>query len=262
MRIVGPATALTVVAALAVGCGAVGSQVVQGTAKPAPNLKPRPLTGETVRQVLLDDAALSRMLSQPFVARKPAEFGGPDKLSQRDEAVSPAGCLGVTAMLQKSVYQSDPAVQVNDVASESWWNNGEPAQVISVMQGVVTLPSAAQAEALFAKFSNQWQQCKGTTTTEQSGPISTTTDISDVRVADASNTVVAATNTATSVLPNMPALQPTPQARAIGVRLNCLVEVEVVFFGDRRSSDPGSANLDTSGIDIAHAMMDKISALS
>jgi hypothetical protein len=253
---------LTVVAALAVGCGAVGGQVVQGTAKPAPNLKPRPLTGETVRQVLLDDAALSRMLSQPFVARKPPVFGGPDKLFQSDTPVSPPACQGVTAMLQKSVYQSDPAVQVNDVASESWWNNGEPAQVISVMQGVVTLPSAAQAEALFAKFSNQWQQCKGTTTTEQSGPISTTTDISDVRVADASNTVVAATNTATSVLPNMPALQPTPQARAIGVRLNCLVEVEVVFFGDRRSSDPGSANLDTSGIDIAHAMMDKISALS
>jgi PknH-like extracellular domain len=260
VRIVGPATALTVVAALAVGCGAVGSQVVQGTAKPAPNLKPRPLAGETVRQVLLDDAALSQMLSQPFVARKPPEFGGPDKLSQNDEAVSPAGCLGVTAMLQKSVYQSGPQpAQVKDVASESWWNNGEPAQVISVIQGVVTLPSAAQAEALFAQFSGQWQQCKDTTTTEQTGPISTTNVISNVRV---TNSIVAATNTATSVLPNMPALQPTPQARAIGVRLNCLVEVEVVFFGDRRSSDPGSANLDTSAIDIAHAMMDKISALS
>jgi len=255
MRIVVTATVLTVVAALAVGCGAV----VQGTAKPAPNLKPRPLTGATVRQVLLDDAALSRMLSQPFVARKPPQFGGPDILSQKDETVSPSGCLGVTAMLQKSVYQS---ADVKDVASESWWNNGEPAQVISVMEGVVTLPSAAQAGALFAQFSEQWRQCKDTTTTEQTGPIKTTNVISDVRVADSSNTVVAATNTATSVLPNMPALQPTPQARAIGVQLNCIVEVEVVFFGDRRPSDPGSANLDTSAIDIAHAMMDKVNALS
>ena len=256
MRIVGPATALTVVAALAVGCGAV----VGGTAKPAPNLKPRPLTGETVKQVLLDDAALSRMLNQPFVARKPPEFGGPDKLYQRNSPVSPADCLGVTAMLQKSVYEPGPQpAQVKDVASMSWWNNGEPAQVISVMEGVVTLPSAAQAEALFAKFSVQWQRCNGTKTTEQNGPISTTNVISDVRVA---NSIVAATNTATSVLPNMPALQPTPQARAIGVRLNCLVEVEVVFFGDRRPSDPGSANLDTSAIDIAHAMMDKVDALS
>lgn len=240
------------VAALAAGCGGV----VGGTAKPAPNLRPRPLTGNTIRQVPLDDVALSRMLDQPFVARMPPEFGGPDKLYSQ---IPPADCLGVTAMLQKSVYES---AEVEDVASESWWNNGDPAQVISVMEGVVTLPTAAQAQALFAKFSKQWQRCNGMTTTEQAGPISTTNAISDVRVTDASKTIVAATNTATSVLPNMPPLLPTPQARAIGVELNCLVEVQVVFFGDRRPSDPGSATLDTSGVDIAHAMMDKVSALS
>jgi len=252
MRMVGSATALVVVAALAMGCGAV----VDGTAKPAPHLKPRPLTGTIIRQVPLDDVALSGMLGQPFVARMPPEFGGPDTLFQLDSQVSPAGCLGVTGMLQKSVYE--PA-EVKDVASESWWNNGEPAQVISVMEGVVTLPTAAQAGALFAKFSEQWQRCNGTTTTEQTGPISTTTAISDIRI---TNSVVAATNSATAVLPNMPPLLPTPQARAIGVQLNCLVEVEVVFFGDRRPSDPGSANLDTSAVDIAHAMMDKVDALS
>jgi PknH-like extracellular domain len=252
MRTVGSAAALVVVAALAVGCGGV----VVGTAKPAPNLKPRPLTGTAASQVPLDDVALSRMLAQPFVARQPPEFGGPDKLFQSDSQVSPAGCLGATTMLQKSVYE--PA-EVKDVAYESWWNDGDPAQVISVMEGVVTLPTAAQAEALFGKFSEQWQHCNGATATEQTGPISTTNVISDIRV---TNTVVAVTNTATATLPNMPALQPTPQARAIGVRLNCLVEVEVVFFGDRRPSDPGSANLGTSGVDIAHAMMDKVSSLS
>ena len=252
MRTSGLATALTVVAVLAAGCGGV----VQGTAKPAPNLKPRPLSGETVRRVLLDGATLAQMLNQPFVARNPPDFGGPDTLYT---TLPPADCLGVTAMLQKSVYQ--PA-DIKDVASVSWWNNGDPAQVISVIEGVVTLPSAAQAEALFATFSNQWQQCNGTTTTEQNGPISTTNAISGVRVADPSNSVVAATNTATSTLPNMPALKATPQARAIGVRLNCLVEVEVVFFGGRRPSDPGSAKVDTSAIDVAHAMMDRVSALS
>ena len=249
MRIVGAATTCVVVAALAMGCG----PVVSGTPKPAPNLKPRPLAGQTVRQVPLDDVALSRMLDQPFVGRMPPAFGGADKLYSQ----LPAGaCLGVTAMLQKSVYES---ADVQDVASESWWNNGDPAQVISVIEGVVALPTAAQAEALFAKFSEQWQQCNATTTTEQNGPISTTNAIGDIRV---TKTVVAATNTATSTLPNMPALRPTPQARAIGVRLNCLVEVQVVFFGDRRSSDPGSANPETSAIDIAHAMMDKVSDLS
>jgi hypothetical protein len=241
-----------IAAALAVGCGGV----VNGTAKPAPNLKPRPLTGQTVTQVPLDDVALSRMLGQPFVARQSPEFGGPDKLFQPDNQDSPADCRGVTMMLQKSVYES---AGVKNVAYESWWNDGEPAQVISVMEGVVALPTAAQADALFAKFSKQWQRCNGTTNTDQTGPISTTNAISDIRVA---NNVVAATNTATAVLPNMPPLLPTPQARALGVRLNCLVEVEVVFFGDRRPSDPGSANLDTSGADVAHAMMDKVSSLS
>ena len=139
MRIIGSAAALTLVAALAVGCGAV----VGGSAKPAPNLKPRPLAGKTIRGVLLDGATLSRMLGQPFVARKQPEYGGPEKLNDTDRSVSPPGCLGVTAMLQKSVY---PPADVSDVASESWWNNGEPAQVISVMEGVVTLPTAAQAK--------------------------------------------------------------------------------------------------------------------
>lgn len=258
MRRIWAATALLLVAALAAGCGTV----VGGTARPAPNLKPRPLSGATVKQVLLDGATLSRMLSQPFVARNPPEFGGPETLYHKDETVSPAGCLGVTAMLQKSVYLSGPQpADVKDVASESWWNNGEPAQVLTVIEGVVTLPSAAQAAALFAQFSQQWQQCAGTTMTEQTGPISTTNSISDVRVADASNTIVAATNTATSTLPNMPPLRPTPQARALGVQSNCLVEVEVVFFGERRQSDPGSGSVDTSAVDIAHAMMDRVNAL-
>ncbi len=145
------------------------------------------------------------------------------------------------------------------VASMSWWNDGEPAQVISVMEGVVTLPSAAEAQALFATFPDQWQHCKDRTTTEQTGPISTSTVINDIRVTDS---VVAAMNTATATLPNMPDLQPTPQSRAIGVRLNCIVEVEMVFFGDRRPSDPGSANPDTSAVDVAQAMMDKVIELS
>jgi hypothetical protein len=251
MRTVGSVTALLAFAWLVAGCGTV----VAGTVKPAPNLKPRPLTGPVVSRVPLDGAALTRLLSQPFVTRQPPLIGGPEKLFEPDNPVSPAGCGGVTAMLQKNVYES---AHINDVVYESWWNNGDPAQVISVMEGVVALPTAAQAEALFAKFSQQWRQCNGITTTEQTGPISTTNVISDIRI---TNTVVAATNTATAVLPNMPPLQPTPQSRALGVRLNCLLETEVVFFGDRRTSDPGSADVNTSAVNITHAMMDKVSAL-
>jgi hypothetical protein len=252
MRTIGQVTVWAVIAAFAVGCG----PVVEGTAKPAPNLKPRPLSGQIVKKVLLSNVKLSRMLGQPFVARQPGHFGGPEKLDQRDAPSGAPDCVGVTAMLQKSVYGS---ADVQTVASESWWNNGDPAQVISVIEGVVALPSAAQAQELFAKFPPQWQQCTGKTTSEQTGPINTTTVIGDVHVDDS---VVAVTNTATATLPNMPALQPTPQARAIGVRLNCIVEVDVVFFGDRRPSDPGTGDPDTSATDIARAMMDRVSDLS
>jgi len=82
MRTVGLATACAVIAAFAVGCG----PVVDGTAKPAPHLKPRPLSGQIVKKVLLNDVALARMLGQPFVARQPAQFGGADKLDQRERA--------------------------------------------------------------------------------------------------------------------------------------------------------------------------------
>jgi hypothetical protein len=250
MRI-GASATLLMVAALAVGCG----PVVAGTAKPAPNLKPRPLSGQVVQKVPLNASGLSRMLDQPFVKRQSPVFGGPDKLGEIDSSGSPPGCQGVTSMLQKSVYAS---ADVKDVFFQTFWNNGDPAQVISVIEGVVTLPSAAQAQTLFAKFPQQWQHCKGQTMIEQTGPIKTTTVINDIRVADS---VVAATNTATAELPNMPALQSTPQARAVGVRSNCIVEVEVVFFGDRRASDPGSGNPDTSAVDIAHAMMDNVDEL-
>ena len=246
------ATAFAVIAASLFGCGSV----IAGTAKPAPNLKPKPLSGRVVQHVLLDGKALSRVLGQPFISRAPAKFGGPDKLDQREAPPESADCLSVTAMLQKSEYDS---ADVTNVASVSWWNDGDPAQVISVMEGVVALPSAAEAQTVFAKFPEQWQQCKGHTTTEETGPISTTTVINDIRVLDS---VVAATNTATATLPNMPALTPTPQARAIGVRMNCIVEVEMVFFGDRRASDPGSASPDTSAVDVAQAMMEKVSDLS
>jgi hypothetical protein len=252
MRRVRPATACALLAALAVGC----SPVVAGTAKPAPNLKPRPLTGSVLRRVPLDATELSRMLEQPFVDRQQPVFGGPDKLGDADGSGPSAECLGVTTILQRSVYEPS---DVRDVMWETWWNNGDPAQVISVIEGIATLPSAVQAQALFAKFPQQWLQCKDATTTEQTGPIKTTTVVNDVRVTDS---VVAATNTATAELPNMDPLQATPQARAVGVRLNCIVEVEVVFFGDRNPSDPGSANPDTSAVDIVHAMMERIDALS
>ena len=254
----GPRIPRCFVALVAVVMSLAGCAVsVDGTAGPGARFTARPLSGSTIKQVLLGPSALSRILNQSFRIdpHLPPRFGGPEAL--RDDGWdSPGDCLGVAAVLQQDVYQSS---KVTHAAVETWRHVARSTEGVSVTEGVVSLPTAGDAQALFAKFSEQWQQCSGTTNTDQTGPISTTNVISDIRVTD---TVVAATNTATAVLPNMPPLLPTPQARALGVRLNCLVEVEVVFFGDRRPSDPGSANLDTSGTDIAHAMMDRVSALS
>jgi hypothetical protein len=116
------------------------------------------------------------------------------------------------------------------------------------------LPTAADAGSAFAKFSAQWQKCDGTAVPLPGGLLMLTPQINDVRVADS---VVAATVSLEFALPSsLPAA--IPEARAIGVRGNCLVEVDVVYS---RSANP-SSDIHTSAIDIAHAMMDKVSALS
>jgi len=162
----------------------------------------------------------------------------------------------VTAMLQKSVYESAHVRtgRVGVVVERRRPGTGDQRDGGRGRAALGGASSGAVREVPPAVAA-----MPGKTTTEQTGPISTTTVIGDIHVADS---VVAATNTATATLPNMPALQPTPQARAIGVRLNCIVEVEVVFFGDRRPSDPGTGNPDTSATDIARAMMDRVSDLS
>jgi PknH-like extracellular domain len=237
---------------LATGC----ADAIDGTARPAPNLIRRPVTGETVKQVLLDDAELTRILSQPFKtdSHLPPRFGGPDKLQRGFGFVSPPDCTGITLLLAKSAYES---ADVRDVARESWWNAGGPASVISVSEGVVTLPTGPDAEVLFDKFSRQWDQCNGTTVTIQGGGgLSFTDKVSEVGVADS---VLAAT---VSVEMSGAPGAPRPEARAIGVRRNCLVEVEVDFFSDGSPSSPGPGGFNARAIDIAHVMMDRISALN
>jgi len=102
----------------------------------------------------------------------------------------------------------------------------------------------------------QWSQCDGKTLTVPSD-VYPQDAISDVRSADS---VVAATVVqdpgAHSILVS------APEARAMGVRANCLVEVEVSFTGIAYPSDRGSADVETSAVDIARAMMHKISSLS
>jgi PknH-like extracellular domain len=239
-RIAVPLLAVT----LAAGC----TRVVDGAPHPAPGMTPRPLTGRVVNRVLLDDGELSKMLDQPFKTdpNSPSRFGGIELLS--DGNASPRECTAPAIELPKSAFEGS---DVRQVAKESWWNAAsydENPRVISVHEAVVALPTAAAADPLFAKFTEQWRHCDGTTVSMGDGYF--TMAISDVSGA---NSVVAASvrvHGSTTV----------PNARAVGVRVNCLVEVRVAFF-DLESGR--SAHDDkTVAVNIAHRMMDKISELS
>ena len=243
--------ALLTVTMLAAGCAVA----VGGTARPAPNLAPRSLSGRTIERVLLGDSALSRIVKQPLNIDPlfPPIFGGPETL-RGGPAAWPADCVGVLLMMQQSAYQSS---NVKNVALQTWRPEAMSAAVTRVKEGVVSLPTAADADALFANFSRQWQTCDGKTIPMSEGMFGLKVKVTDVQ---ASSSVVAATISIGPSLP-VPHSPSIPAGRAIGVRGNCLVEVEVDFSNGPKSS-PGSGDINATALDIAQIMRDKVTALS
>jgi hypothetical protein len=51
-----------------------------------------------------------------------------------------------------------------------------------------------------------------------------------------------------------------PEARAVGVRVNCILEVKVVYFG--RKDRDGSVRHTPGVADVAHLLMRKVSSLA
>jgi PknH-like extracellular domain len=222
-------------------------------------LGPKPVTGQAVRQVLLGDQALSRILRQPFIidSRLPAQFGGPEALRGLGSA-SPANCLGVAEMLHGSVY---PSGEVNDVAVENWRHAVPTVTVTSVKEGVVSLPTTADANALFSSFTEQWQRCDGQAVVLPDAVFRLKATITNVQLAPS---ILAATVSVAfaSSTPDEAILK----GRAIGVRGNCLVEVEVDFFDTPTNaasgSSQGSGVTNGAAVDVAQAMLERVSALS
>ncbi|MCV7091350.1 sensor domain-containing protein [Mycobacterium interjectum] len=253
-----PLTVMLFVAGCAVTVG--------GTAQSAPSRPPRPLSGETVDHVLLSDRTLSRIVKQALKIdpRFPPRFGGAEELAD-DATALPDDCVGVAAMLQQSVYGSG---SVKDVAVETWRHAAASADVTSVQEGVVGLPTAEDAEAMFVAFSRQWHSCDGRTTSLPGSMFRLKGKISNV---ESSASVVAATVSVgwTSGGPEHKSephsdWESIPAGRAIGVRGNCLIEVEVDVFHSSTALGRGSgdtANFDGTAVDVARAMMDKIGAL-
>ncbi|QZA16180.1 sensor domain-containing protein [Mycobacterium malmoense] len=252
MKTIGAFVPLLAAVTLAAGCAVA----VGGTARPTADSTPRPLTGQTIKRVLLGEGVLSRILKQSFEVdhRFPPRFGGPDQL-QNDGPALPVDCLGVAEMLQQSVYQS---ANVSQVAVETWRHVARSVEVTGVREGVVSLPTAADAKALFAEFSRQWQKCDGTTLPLPGSVFRLEAKATNIQAAASvlGATVSMRFTVSGSDSPSIPA------GRAIGVRDNCLVEVEVDFFNTSNPSPQRSGDINSSAIDIAHAMMDEVSALS
>ncbi len=228
---------------------------VGGKAQPAPDLAPRPLAGPTITRVLLGHTTLSRILKQPMIVDFgfPRRFGGPEAL-QADGTASPVDCLGVAGMLEQSAYHSG---NVKGVAIEAWRHAAVSAAVTEVREGVVSLPTAADADALFAVFSQQWRNCNGRTQPLSDNVFRLKAMIDQVRVA---NSVLGATVWLALASSGKDA-DSIPAGRAVGVQGNCLVEVEVDFFNASHSSLRGQGGIPDSAEDIAQMMMDRIGAL-
>ncbi|MEM6107232.1 sensor domain-containing protein [Mycobacterium sp. 050272] len=225
---------------LVTGCAAV----IDGKAVPAP--------GASITRLMLDGATLAKLLAQPFNSAPPfpPSYGGSEKFRSGWEDAKPPECIGVAFMMQKTVYQAAP---VQDVADEMWTTDRHSdAQVDSVDEGVIAFRSAKDAGAAFARFTNQWQGCDGTTLVANS-VISARNVISDVHVADS---VVQAR---ILMHPHEHSiLASIPVARALGVRGKYLVEVEVRFFGNGNFAARGTADINTTAAYIAHAMLDRL----
>lgn len=237
---IAPMVGMSLVSVLAVaGC----TRVVDGGARPGPGMPPHPLTGQSIKQVFVDGKQLSKLLGQQFKSDPnfPPRFGGPDQLF--DIAAKPPECAGVVFQLQKSAYRS---ADIEEVARENWWSAGSRRpKIISVAESVVALPTAQDADALFAQFSRQWTRCAGTTVTDYSadGQRFSSAAIGKVGTADSVLSATVRTRVVTTVT----------HARALGVRVNCLVDVDVAYFSDRP---------DATAVGLAHRMMNKVSDLS
>ncbi|MEE2852350.1 MAG: sensor domain-containing protein [Actinomycetota bacterium] len=245
MKSSGRPLAALVAVLLASGC----TKTTSGTATLAPDAGRVP----AIKRALFDGTALARLLGQPFQPYPHySEFGGTDKLGSNWDNGQPADCIGVVHLMQRGTYGSAP---IQDTAAEMWVHKGDSVKVDSIQEGIVALRTTEDASALFAKFTAQWQKCDGTTLTVEPIDVWGSDAISDVRVRDS---VVAATVSMGSGPHG--GLNAIPTARALGVKGPYLVEVTVDFIPIYTPADAGNADINSTAVDLTHALMDKLSS--
>ncbi|OOK65423.1 pknH-like extracellular domain protein [Mycobacterium kansasii] len=202
---------------LVAGC----ADVVTGTAHPAANLKPHPLTGAVIKDAMLTDTELSQVFDQSFDIDRSPFFGGPAELFWDWPGSKQSDCAGLSHILMGETYTN---AQVLNVAHELWWvSHSHPSPVttvISLEEGVVALPTMAAADALFAKFTQQWQRCVGARIDTGAN------EYYEVGEVHADSSVVEAT------VENHDQTINLRESHALGVRNNCIVEVSITYYRD------------------------------
>lgn len=242
------AAGVAALALLASGC----TTVVDGTVRPAPGLAPTPVTGMAVRQVLLDDAELSKLVGQSFHSDPglPPRFGGVDELSDAWDSATPGDCVGAAVGGQRTVYA---AAGVQEIAHEFWDSSADDdSPLTGVSEAVIALGSTADADALFAKFSEQWGHCDGVTVVREGEDASG-------EVAEVSTTDAVLTATVRTTVNGAVGLR---VSRAVAVRVNCVVDVDVFWFAGAEDHADAPPPGDATAADLARAMLDKIRGLS
>ncbi|MBS9536175.1 sensor domain-containing protein [Mycobacterium sp. M1] len=257
-----PRTRLLIVGAVVavVAVALVGWLVLPGKSRTAASGSV--LTGDIVKQVLLDGGELTAMLDQPFKSAPGSlVYGGFDEM---DNSSPPSDCVGVVDVAPQAVYQpSDVHSYVRETwaASEPGHADFQPlnTKVMFVKEAVVAMPTAADAQAVFAKFAERWKGCDGKAVNHE--PITPGADsppqlpgtemhIQNVRITDS-------ILSASIVLDKNPK---APDTRAVGIQGNCIIGVLIAFTGVPNAT--GSANPESSSTDAVQAMLTKVADLT
>lgn len=228
---------------------------VAGTAQPADFPAGIVGAGRSAPDVLPSETELSSIVGTAIASRgrfspSATTLGElPDILLY--SRVSPVECLGVSVPFDSTTYRNTHA---RAVAYHSWDNRNaagqRPVSFYRMSAGAFALAAPSNASALFYKFADQWQRCRGMSTRFSSTPAPDDTlfNIAQVKPTDAMITAAVIVSDAVNQAPV------SLNQRALAVRSNCIVDVEVRQMG-WRLGDPVSADF---AVKIATLMLDKV----
>jgi hypothetical protein len=236
--------ALLAAATISTGC----TTTVVGTARRA-----QASVGPAVQETSLDSVLPTEQEISAAAGNQlnlngfPPQQGGlellPDGIRSNADA-SPIECVGATAALMRINYEHRP---VRAAATVEFWNYDFNVAATSANVGAVRLAMADDARALFTTFTDQWRDCLGRTVVGHTHDFDDTELYSRIEDVDVSGPVLSATvigsdNHHTPEFPN---------ERAIGVKSNVIVEVDVAV------TKPGS-QAESRAINVVELMLAKI----